>query len=48
VGSTGSGRLAILSIIAFFVVGGLILARVDVAAGQRAARAAEEAVGPVA
>jgi UMF1 family MFS transporter len=48
VGSTGSGRLAILSLIAFFVAGGLLLARVDVAAGQRAARAADEAARPVA
>ncbi|HLC28038.1 MAG TPA: MFS transporter, partial [Dehalococcoidia bacterium] len=48
VGSTGSGRLAILSMIGFFVVGGLLLARVDVAAGRRAASAAEEWVRPVA
>jgi len=48
VGSTGSGRLAILSMIGFFAVGGLLLARVDVAAGRRAARAAEEWVRPVA
>ncbi len=38
---TGSSRGAILSIIAFFVVGGLILAKVDVEDGQRVARAAE-------
>jgi UMF1 family MFS transporter len=40
---TGSSRSAILSVIAFFVVGALILLRVDVAAGQREARAAEAA-----
>jgi MFS transporter, UMF1 family len=33
----GSSRPAILSVIGFFVVGGALLARVDVAAGQRAA-----------
>lgn len=41
---TGSSRNAILSVILFFVVGGLLLARVDPAQGQRAARAAEEGV----
>ena len=35
---TGSSRQAILSVIAFFVVGALLLAMVDVEAGQRAAR----------
>ena len=34
----GSSRPAILAIIAFFVVGGLLLSRVDVAAGQRQAQ----------
>jgi UMF1 family MFS transporter len=38
---TGSSRNAILSVIAFFVVGGALLAMVDVEAGRRAARAAE-------
>jgi UMF1 family MFS transporter len=47
VGSTGSGRIAILSIIGFFIVGGLVLSRVDVAAGQRAAREAERSLRPV-
>jgi UMF1 family MFS transporter len=42
---TGSSRSAILSVIAFFVVGAILLARVDVAEGQRAARAAGEATG---
>jgi UMF1 family MFS transporter len=37
----GSSRYAILSVIAFFVVGGALLLLVDVEAGQRAARAAE-------
>jgi UMF1 family MFS transporter len=40
--STGSSRNAILSVIAFFVVGAALLARVDVAEGQRAARASRE------
>lgn len=38
---TGSSRGAILSLIAFFVVGGALLAMVDVDEGQRAARKAE-------
>ena len=38
---TGSSRGAILSLITFFVVGGLLLSRVDVEAGQEAARRAE-------
>jgi UMF1 family MFS transporter len=41
---TGSSRNAILSVIMFFVAGGLVLARVDVAEGQRAAREADAAV----
>lgn len=44
---TGSSRAAILSVIAFFVAGAALLARVDVAAGQREARAAEAAAGLV-
>ena len=39
--ATGSSRNAILSIIGFFVVGALLLTRVDVAQGQRVARAAD-------
>jgi len=46
VGSTGSTRAAILSIVAFFVLGGLVLAAVDVQAGQRAAREAELGLHP--
>jgi len=40
---TGSSRAAILSVAAFFVVGGTMLHFVDVAKGQAAARAAEQA-----
>jgi UMF1 family MFS transporter len=39
----GSSRPAILAVTAFFLVGGVLLARVDVEPGQRAARAAEQA-----
>ena len=42
---TGSSRGAILSVIAFFVVGGALLYFVDVEAGQREARAAEATLG---
>ncbi len=38
---TGSSRGAILSLITFFVVGGLLLSRVDVEEGKRVARRAE-------
>ncbi len=38
---TGSSRSGILSIVLFFVLGALVLSRIDVAAGQRAARAAD-------
>jgi UMF1 family MFS transporter len=38
---SGSSRNAILSVIVFFVAGGLLLARVDVEEGRRAAREAE-------
>jgi UMF1 family MFS transporter len=41
VGLTGSSRSAILSMILFFVAGGLTLTRVDVEAGQRAAADAD-------
>jgi UMF1 family MFS transporter len=40
---SGSSRSAILSVIAFFVVGGALLLRVNVAEGQRVAREAEKA-----
>jgi UMF1 family MFS transporter len=39
---TGSSRGAVLSVIAFFVLGGLVLGLVDPEAGRRAARAREE------
>ena len=42
---TGSSRAAILSVIAFFAVGGWLLSRVDVEAGQRAAREADARAG---
>jgi UMF1 family MFS transporter len=41
IAATGSSRNAILSIIGFFAVGAALLALVDVAEGQRAAREAE-------
>ncbi len=37
---TGSGRLAILALVGFFVAGGALLAKVDVAAGREAAATA--------
>jgi UMF1 family MFS transporter len=40
-GLTGSSRNGILSVIAFFAVGALLLTRVDVAEGRRAAPAAD-------
>jgi UMF1 family MFS transporter len=43
VSATGSGRIAILSIVVFFIVGWAILAKVDVKGGQAAARNAEGA-----
>lgn len=43
---SGSSQDAILSIAAFFVVGGFLLTRVDVAAGVRAARAADASTLP--
>ncbi|MEX1129605.1 MAG: MFS transporter [Vicinamibacterales bacterium] len=41
---TGSGRQAIIAVLVFFVVGAALLMPVDVAAGRRQARAAEEAL----
>jgi len=46
IGVTGSSRSAILSVIAFFLVGGGLLGFVDVDAGHRAARAAEAEAEP--
>jgi len=45
IAATGSSRPAILSLIAFFVVGGALLLFVDVDEGRRHARAAEAALG---
>lgn len=44
--STGSSRQAILSVIAFFIVGAILLARVDVEEGTRVAREAERNLSP--
>jgi UMF1 family MFS transporter len=48
IAATGSSRNAILSVLGFFVVGALLLAGVDVAQGQRAARLADAEVRPAA
>ena len=39
---TGSSQNAILAVIAFFVIGGLLLGMVNVSAGQKEAQAADE------
>jgi len=46
VGLTGSSRAAILSMLFFFVAGAVVLSRVDVEAGIRAARDAEARAAP--
>jgi UMF1 family MFS transporter len=43
--ATGSGRLAILGVAGFFVIGGALLSCVDVAGGRAAARQAETQAG---
>jgi UMF1 family MFS transporter len=43
---TGSSRLGIVSVVAFFAVGGLLLSTVDVEAGRRQAVALDEAGAP--
>ena len=43
---SGTSRYAILSVLAFFIIGGAILLFVDVDAGRRAARAAEADAAP--
>jgi MFS transporter, UMF1 family len=48
IAATGSSRNAILSVILFFAVGALLLWPVNVAEGQRIARAADQATRPVA
>jgi MFS transporter, UMF1 family len=45
VAHSGSGRNAILAVLLFFIVGAALLVPVDVAAGRRAARVAEAALG---
>jgi UMF1 family MFS transporter len=45
--ATGSSRNAILAVLVFFIVGGAILAFVDVESGRRSARAAEAGLTPV-
>jgi UMF1 family MFS transporter len=45
---SGSSRVGIVSILAFFVVGSIILTRVDVEAGREAARDAERDLVPLA
>ena len=44
---SGSSRVGILSVLAFFLIGGVLLLRVDVEAGRRAARAAERDLVPL-
>lgn len=44
---TGTGRYGVLTLVAFFIVGALILARVDIAAGRRTAQRTEAAFAPV-
>ena len=39
---SGRGRLAILAVLGFFIIGAMLLTRVDVAAGRREARAGED------
>ena len=41
---TGSSRHAILSVVVFFIVGGWLLLKVDVAEGQRVASEADASV----
>jgi len=43
---TGSVRSGVLTVLLYFVVGALLLTRVDVDAGRKAARAAEEGLVP--
>ena len=45
---SGSSRNAILSVIVFFAAGAMLLTRVDVAEGQRIARAADRGIVPAA
>ena len=45
VGQTGSSRIAILSIVVFFIIGAILLAMVNVREGERFARQAELEAG---
>jgi UMF1 family MFS transporter len=45
--ATGSSRGAILAVMAFFIVGGILLSRVDLDEGRRMAREAEAGLHPV-
>jgi UMF1 family MFS transporter len=40
--ATGQARFSIVALVFFFIAGGLLLSRVDVKAGEKAARDAEE------
>src|SRR5690606_30155034 len=48
VGASESNQKGILAVIVFFVVGGLLLSRVNVSEGERAAREADSSVRPAA
>ncbi|MDI6795325.1 MAG: MFS transporter, partial [Desulfatibacillaceae bacterium] len=43
--ATGQARFSIVALVFFFIAGGLLLSRVDVKAGEKAARDAEEQEG---
>ncbi|MBA2304953.1 MAG: MFS transporter, partial [Acidobacteria bacterium] len=47
VSSSGEGSLAILAVLIFFIVGAMLLTRVDVDAGRREARAGENEIAAV-
>jgi MFS transporter, UMF1 family len=47
VSSSGEGRIAILAVLVFFIVGALLLTRVDVDAGRREARSGEQEIAAV-
>ncbi|HEU4564130.1 MAG TPA: MFS transporter, partial [Gemmatimonadaceae bacterium] len=48
IGRTGSSRTAILAVIVFFIIGGVILSFANVAEGERVAREADAATRPAA
>jgi UMF1 family MFS transporter len=47
VSSSGQGRIAILAVLVFFIVGALLLTRVSVDDGRREARAGEREIAAV-